>query len=139
MLIKKTIVSLSLFVAMNVYADNIILSATSNNVTSGCYVNHRCPIKGYHRIQIKNNTNKPHAYKYSYLMCVTRLGNRTDCDHKTGTINVRPNTVWHNNFNTYSEPRFDFANSYGFIVETEVIGYEPKKIISPYSIKVTLK
>lgn len=138
-MLKIIIISLSLFTTFNVYADNIILSATSNNIVSGCKIDHRCPINGNHDIQITNNSNEAHSYTYNYLMCVVQSGIRTDCSRKMDNINVAPHSVWNNHFNSHSEPNFGYANTYGFFVETQVIGFQSQKIINNYSIKVNLR
>lgn len=135
MLIRKTIIALAVSTVINAHADQILLSAKGEDV-SNCRVYHKCEIFGSHDIQIINDSDKQHSYKYNYLICTKKFGERTDCQHVTNTINIPAFKTWNNHHYFVSNPWFGKTGHFSYTVETQVVGYQPAKVENKYSIQV---
>lgn len=132
---KKTIITLAALTVINAHADQILVSAQGEDV-SNCRVNHKCEIFGSHDIQIINDGDKEHHYKYNYLICAKKFGSRSDCQRATNTINVSAHKVWNNHHDFVSNPWFGDTGHFSYSVETQVVGYQQAIVEKKYSILV---
>jgi len=133
MLIRKIIITLISLTAITAHADQIIASAVGHDI-SNCRVDHQCDIKGFHDIQIINESDKPKTYKYRYTLCALKYTYRTDCCFAENTVTVAAHSQWNNHHDSWSKPRFSVASQFHYTVETEVRDYA--KVENQYSIKV---
>lgn len=135
MLLRKTIITLASLTVINAHADQIIVLALGQDV-SNCRVNHKCELHGSHDIQIINDSDKEHHYKYNYLICTHKFGYRSDCQHATNTINVDAHKTWNNHHDFISNPWFGDTGKFSYTVETQVVGFQTARVENKYSVIV---
>jgi hypothetical protein len=115
---KKLFLIASTILSLNANAVVITTSAWSTP-PNGCRSAHHCEIRGYHDIDIYNDTETSHTYSYSYQMCVT-IDGYNNCENIGNTITVTPWQHWTNHRDNLLSPVL-YDNASYFVV-TSVVG-----------------
>jgi hypothetical protein len=135
MLIRNTIITLTALTVINAYADKINIKAVGRNIPK-CHVDHRCYLKGSHDIEIINESNDAHKYKYVHVLCALKGDWRTDCHVYENNMVVMPHSTWTNHYDSHASPRFSIHMTYDYLVQTNVFGDQIEKVENKYSVRV---
>lgn len=91
--------------SMSAMADTINLNAQAPGYQY-CIRNQLCGVRGTNDIQIINDSNEDHYYRYSYKICI----DGDTCRGPDNNVTVKAHTTFYNHLDGYVNVRLSYGN-----------------------------